>query len=123
MIGIAYHLVDRSATNGYWANLEDMQRTEVLLTQARALAPETERLLPVTAYWLRVLGRSEEAMVASEEAIRRFPNNPNGYAQLGHCKTIAGHAEEEIPLQAQAIRSTRAIRTCSIATGEWASPH
>jgi adenylate cyclase len=104
MVGIAYHLLDRSATNGYWANLEDMQRTEALLTQARALAPETERLLPVTAYWLRVLGRSEEAMVASEEAIRRFPNNPNGYAQLGHCKTITGHAEEEIPLQAQAIR-------------------
>jgi tetratricopeptide (TPR) repeat protein len=43
-------------------------------------------------------------MVIAGEAIRRFPNNPSGFVQLGHCKTETGHAEEEIPLQAQAIR-------------------
>jgi adenylate cyclase len=104
MIGVAYHLVDRRATVGHWANFEDMHRAEKLLTQARAIAPETERLPMVTAYWLRNMDRRAEAMVAAGEAIRRFPNNPSGYVQLGHCKTETGHAEDEIPLQAQAIR-------------------
>ena len=93
-----------------------------LLTQERAIAPETERLPVVTVYWLRIADRCGEAMLAAEEAIRRFSNGVGAYAVLGHCKTETGHAEEEIPLQAQAIRLNLAIHICSIATDAWASP-
>jgi hypothetical protein len=103
-------------------NLDTMHRAEKLLTQERAIAPETERLPVVTVYWLRIADRCGEAMLAAEEAIRRFSNGAGAYAVLGHCKTETGHAEEEIPLQAQAIRLNLAIHICSIATGAWASP-
>jgi hypothetical protein len=66
--------------------------------------PGTRPLPVVTVYWLRIVDRCGEAMLAAEEAIRRFSNGAGAYAVLGHCKTETGHAEEEIPLQAQAIR-------------------
>jgi TolB-like protein/DNA-binding winged helix-turn-helix (wHTH) protein len=104
MAGIAFLLVDRRATTASWGKLENKQRAESLLAQARALAPNASELLQVTAYWLQVLHRCGEAMVAAEEAIRRFPNSAGGYAQLGQCKIITGHAEEAIPLMRKVIR-------------------
>jgi adenylate cyclase len=104
MVGIANYLVDRRASTGSWGTLESKQRAESLLIQARALSPDSPILLGVTAYWLRILGRCREAMATAEEAIRRFPNSVGGYAQLGQCKPLTGHAEEEIPLIQKAIR-------------------
>jgi adenylate cyclase len=104
MVSIAYYLVDRRATTGSWGTLENMQRAESLLSQARAIAPDSQFLLGVTAYWLRMQGRCQEAMAVAEGAIRRFPNYVGGYAQLGQCKTVTGHAEEEIPLMEKTIK-------------------
>src|SRR5262249_33124981 len=55
------------------------------------------------AYWLRVLGRCDEAMALAEDSIRRFPNNPAAYIQLAQCKITTGQAEEAIPLLEKAI--------------------
>jgi adenylate cyclase len=105
MLGIAYHLVDRRATSGSWGTLENMLRAESLLTQARVIAPSLPNLLYVTAYWLRIRGRCDEAMAVAEEGIRRFPNYSAGnYSALGQCKIVTGHAEEAIPLMLKAIR-------------------
>jgi adenylate cyclase len=104
MVGIAYYLIDRRATTGSWGTLENKQRAESLLTQARAIAPGSQNLLSVTAYWLRIMRRCGEAMAIAEEAIRRFPNYARGYSQLAQCQAVNGHAEEEIPLMQKAIR-------------------
>jgi adenylate cyclase len=104
MVWIAYHLIERRGTSGSWGRLENKQRAETLLNQVRMIAPNLPFLPTVTAYWLRISGRCAEAMVAAEEAIRRFPNNPGGYVQLAQCKTLTGHAEEAIPLDQKAIR-------------------
>ena len=104
MLGIAYYLIDRRATIGYWGTLENAQRAEALLARVRAIAPDSRGLLLNTAYLLRIEGRYQEAMAAAEEAVRRYPNYAMGYSQLGQCKRDIGHPEEDIPLQEKAIR-------------------
>jgi adenylate cyclase len=104
MLGIAFFLVNRRATTGSWGTLENMQRAESLLSQARAIAPASLKLLNVTGYWLQVMRRYGEAEAIAEEIVRRFPNYARGYYRLAQCKIFTGHAEEAIPLMQQAVR-------------------
>jgi tetratricopeptide (TPR) repeat protein len=104
LVGVAYLLIDRRPGN--WGNFEDMQRAERLLTQARAIAPESAEVLDITLYWLRSVGRCQEVIEAAEQALKSDPNRMAAmtgvYNELGVCKTVTGHAEEEIALQARA---------------------
>ena len=81
-----------------------MQRVEMLVSQARAIAPDAEGLLNLMIQWYRKLERNQEAMAVAEDFIRRFPNNFLGYASLATSKIFAGHAEEAIPLEEKAIQ-------------------
>jgi TolB-like protein/DNA-binding winged helix-turn-helix (wHTH) protein/Flp pilus assembly protein TadD/rhodanese-related sulfurtransferase len=100
---IAFLLIEKS---GYpsWPTFDTMQRVERLLTQARSIAPGSEVVLNYTVQWLRWTGRYQEAMAVAEELVARFPNNPAGFFDLAQSKTMAGHAEEAIPLSESAIR-------------------
>jgi adenylate cyclase len=99
----AFLLIEKS---GYpsWSRADTMQRIERLLTQARAIAPDSEVVLNHTVQWLRGIGRYQEAIVVAEELVRRFPNNPAGFNALAQSKTIAGRAAEAIPLLERAIQ-------------------
>jgi TolB-like protein/DNA-binding winged helix-turn-helix (wHTH) protein len=98
----AFLLMERS---GYpLDNADDMQRAGQLLTQARAIAPSSWIVLNYTVQWLRRKDRWHEAIAVAEELVRRFPNNPVGFFDLAQSKTIAGHADEAIPLSERAIQ-------------------
>jgi adenylate cyclase len=85
-------------------NADDFQRAGRLLTQARAIAPSSWIVLNYAVQWLRRMDRWQEAIAVAEELVRRFPNNPTGFFDLAQSKTVAGHAEEAIPLQERAIQ-------------------
>jgi hypothetical protein len=99
MAKIAYFL-----TNDGWSSFESLQRAGRLLEQARALEPRSAPVLNSAVYWLRSVGRCAEAIEAAEHAIRIDPNrmrtHTGVYNELAVCKTIVGHAEEELSLQA-----------------------
>jgi tetratricopeptide (TPR) repeat protein/rhodanese-related sulfurtransferase len=101
MSSIAFLLMEKAYPG--WRTAEDMQRAEKLLMQARAIAPHSETVLNYTVQWLRKMGRYEEGVAVAEQLVRNYPNNPAGYFDLAQSKTIAGHAEEAIPLQEKAI--------------------
>ncbi len=83
-----------------------MQRAGLLLAQARSIAPGSAEVLNTTVYWLRSVGRCPEVIEAAEHAIRTDPNGmrmwTGVYNELAVCKTVTGHAGEEIVLQARA---------------------
>jgi TolB-like protein/tetratricopeptide (TPR) repeat protein len=105
LIGVAYFLIDGRPAD-VWGNFENMQRAGQLLAQARALAPGSAKVLNITLYWLRTVGRCAEVIEAAEHAIRIDPNRMRTetgiYNELAVCKTWTGHAEEELALQTQA---------------------
>ena len=102
LAGAAFLLMERS---GYPAdNADDIERAGRLLAQARAISPSSWIALNFTVQWLRKMDQWQEAIAAAEELVRRFPNNPVGFFDLAQSKTIAGHAEEAIPLQERAIQ-------------------
>lgn len=102
LAGTAFLLMEGS---GYPAdNVDDIERAGRLLAQARAIAPSSWVALNFTVQWLRKMDRWQEAIAAAEELVGRFPNNPVGFFDLAQSKTTAGHAEEAIPLQEQAIQ-------------------
>ena len=76
------------------------------LAQARSIAPGSAEVLNTTVYWLRSVGRCPEVIEAAEHAIRTDPNGmrmwTGVYNELAVCKTVTGHAGEEIVLQARA---------------------
>jgi adenylate cyclase len=98
---IANRLISKSYSG--WETAENMRRVEMLVTQARAIAPDSEGLLNLMILWYRKLGRNQEAMAVAEDLIRRFPNDFFGYSALSTSKVYAGHAEEAIPLLEKAI--------------------
>jgi adenylate cyclase len=98
---IANRLINKGTT---WETAENMQRVEMMVTRARAIAPDAEGLLGIMIQWYRKLERSQEAMAVAEDLIRRFPNNPFGYSALSTSKVFAGHAEEAIPLLEKSIQ-------------------
>jgi adenylate cyclase len=98
---IANRLINRGTT---WETAENMQRVEMMITRARAIAPDAEGLLGIMIQWYRKLERNQEAMAVAEELIRRFPNNLFGYSALSTSKIFAGHAEEAIPLLEKSIQ-------------------
>ena len=73
LIGVAYFLIDGRPAD-VWGNFENMQRAGRLLAQARALAPGSAKVLNITLYWLRTVGRCAEVIEAAEHAIRIDPN-------------------------------------------------
>jgi TolB-like protein len=99
---VAGRLINKSYPS--WETAENMQRVEMLVAQARAIAPDAEGLLNLLIQWYRKLERNQEAMPVAEDLIRRFPNNPFGYSALSTSKVFAGHAEEAIPLLAKSIQ-------------------
>jgi TolB-like protein/tetratricopeptide (TPR) repeat protein len=105
LTGVAYFLID-GMPGGVWGSFENMQRAGGLLAQARALAPGSARVLNITLYWLRTVGRCSEVIEAAEHAIRvdsnRMRTETGVYNELAVCKTWTGHAEEELALQTQA---------------------
>jgi adenylate cyclase len=105
LTGVAYYLID-GRPGGSWGDFENMQRAGRLLAQARSLALGSAKVLNVTLYWLRTLGRCAEVIEAAERAIRIDPNRMRTqtgiYNELAVCKTRTGHAEEELALQIQA---------------------
>ncbi len=97
-------LIERADTGDGWGNLETMQRAERLVAQALAIAPEARETLGAAFQWLRTLGRCEEAIPVAQQLIQRFPNYALGYAYLGSCEILTGHAEEDLPLEQKAIQ-------------------
>jgi TolB-like protein/rhodanese-related sulfurtransferase len=105
MIGVSYFMIDH-ALGSTWSSLDDMERTERLLKQARAIAPTAINVLWITANWLRSMGRCQEMIELAQQALRMdsYWTREALYYGLGKCKTMTGHAEEEISLQEKAIR-------------------
>jgi adenylate cyclase len=104
LVSVAYFLLVDVLAGGE-GTFEDLQRAERLLTQARAIAPNSGTVLNYTVYWLRLMGRCQEVIEAAQQAIEMDPNRGTGvYNELAICKTQTGYAEEEIPLQATANR-------------------
>lgn len=104
MATIAYYLLDRTVT-GRGVTSDDMHRAEQLLMQAHRIAPNSDIVLNYMVYWLSSTGRCQEVIELAQQAIQMDPNQGTGtYNELGKCKTMTGHAEEEIPLQAAADR-------------------
>src|SRR5271165_3502761 len=93
-----------SADRDGWGSLERMQRAAQLVARAREIAPDWWEVLGATFQWLRAMGRCQEAIPVAEKLIESFPNYALGYAYLGSCKLLTGHAEEDLPLEEKAIQ-------------------
>lgn len=92
-----------SADRAGWGNLEEIQRVEQLVAKASEIAPDNGEELGATFQWLRAMGRCREAIPVAEKLIQLFPNYALGYAYLGSCKILTGHADEDPPLEMKAI--------------------
>jgi class 3 adenylate cyclase/TolB-like protein len=105
MTYIAYYLANSTGYDG-WQNFDDLQRAERLLTQARAIAPESPVVFNTYVLWLRTVGRCAEVIEACQRAIQLRPNRTRVWLgifhELGRCKTWTGHAEEGIALEEEA---------------------
>jgi TolB-like protein/DNA-binding winged helix-turn-helix (wHTH) protein len=121
MAQVAYFLTDTD-----WRSFADVQRAGRLLEQARALDPRSALVLNNAVFWLRSVGRCAEAIEAAENAIRLDPNRlriyTGVYNELAVCKTRAGHAEEELALQALADQLNPRSPPGPTAIAAWASP-
>ena len=108
MTYIAFYLSQAAGRGDGWENFEDMQRAERLLSQARAIAPDSPVVLNAYVLWLRTVGRYAEVVEVCQRAIQMHPNRIRGlmgiYHELGRCKTWTGHAEEGIALEEEANR-------------------
>jgi adenylate cyclase len=105
MVGVAYFLIETSPI-GDWGSFENMQRAGRLLAQARVIEPESDMVLNTYVYWLRSVGRCQEAIEAAQRAMQTDPSRARVwtgiYNELAVCKTWTGHAEEAIALQKKA---------------------
>jgi len=85
-------------------NIEQRDRAEGLLARARAITLASELVLSAYAWFLRTLGRGQEAAVAARRLIELFPNHVCAYSVLGWCEIEAGHAEEAMSIVRAGIR-------------------
>src|SRR5580700_7089195 len=96
MVGVAYYLIETNPI-GSWGSFDDMRRAGELLEKARAIAPDSDLVLNTYVYWLRSVGRCQEAIEATQRAIQTDPNRARVwtgiYNELAVCKTWTGHAE------------------------------
>ncbi len=103
---VAYFLIDGSVGRHLGQFRATCNAPRRLLAQARALDPGSAKVLNISLFWLRTVGRCAEVIEAAEHAIRLDPNRMRTetgvYNELAVCKTWTGHAEEELALQAQA---------------------
>jgi TolB-like protein/DNA-binding winged helix-turn-helix (wHTH) protein len=104
MLGISFGLLLKAQANGGWDTSNNMRRVEQLIEQARAIAPDSAYLSNLTIQWLRTQGHYQEGITIAKELIRQFPNEEYGYYDLAQNLIVAGHADEAIPLEEQAIR-------------------
>jgi TolB-like protein/DNA-binding winged helix-turn-helix (wHTH) protein len=104
---IVFYLADDAINNG-WGTFGKLQRAERLITEARALAPNSEMVLNTYVEWLRAVDRCREAIETAERAIQTDPNRTRVwtglYNELARCKMMLGNAEEAISLHEQADR-------------------
>ena len=109
-----------------WGNFEHMQRAGRLLAQARTLEPGSPKVLSITLYWLRTVGRCAEVIEAAEHAIRIDPNRMRTetgvYNELAVCKTLPGMPRRNWRFRHRRISSIRAVPGSTAATATWASP-
>jgi adenylate cyclase len=98
LTGIAAIHIDKAMDQTRWLDANALARSEELLERARRIAPNSERVLAVSAAMLRSKDRCDQLTEAAEALIRRFPNLIAGYNFLGWCKLFNGHPEEELPL-------------------------
>ena len=93
----------QESTDDLWqrghASLEDDDFPVALacFQQALSLEPDDHELIHIVGYTLQRLGRHAEAIDYFQDSIRRFPEFPCAYADLGDSLAIAGqldHARE-----------------------------
>ena len=107
MTYIVFYLAGDAINNG-WRTFEKLQRAERLITEARALAPDSEMVLNTYVKWLRAVGRCPQAIEITERAIQTDPNRTRVwtgiYNELARCKMMLGDAEAAVSLHEQADR-------------------
>jgi len=82
----------------------DLERAEVALGRARALAPEDPRVLAREAHLARIGGRLEESAAALETLGRLEPGNVQGKVQRALLLERQGRPEEALGLMREAVR-------------------
>jgi TolB-like protein/class 3 adenylate cyclase len=82
----------------------DIQRAEVLATQALAAGPRSPLAHFARGQVLRTADRYQQAIPEYETVLALDRNWVNAYNALGQCKFFSGSIEETIPLEEQAIR-------------------
>ena len=82
----------------------DLARTEKLIDEALAAAPDSSWAHYVKGTVLRVKGRWEDAIAEFETARSLDRNNTGALQGLGWCKLFTGSLDEVIPLAEEAIR-------------------
>ncbi len=107
MTWIVFYVTSDAAYNG-WGTFGNLQRAERLITEARALAPNSDMVLNTYVVWLRATDRCSEAIETAERAIQTDPNRSRVwtglYNQLAWCKMRRGDAEAALTLHGQADR-------------------
>jgi serine/threonine-protein kinase len=82
----------------------DLERAEVALARARALAPEDPRVLAREAHLARIGGRLEESAAALETLGRLEPGDVQGRVQRALLLERQGRPEEALELMREAVR-------------------
>jgi len=101
---LAGALVNRTIQLFSQSPAADLARTEKLIDEALAAAPDSSWAHYVKGNVLRVKGRWEDAIAELETARSLDRNNTGALQGLGWCKLYTGSLDEVIPLAEEAIR-------------------
>jgi adenylate cyclase len=104
MMGTAYMLLETRKDRHSWFGSANYKRVEALLARAQDIAPTSEDVMAVFAYWQYVSKDCRQSMPAARRLIETYPNPTSGYGLLIECLIVTGHAEEVIPLLLKAVR-------------------
>ena len=106
LVGGAYFLIERRSP---WEIFGDMRLAESYALKAREIAPTAPEPAYVYMYWLKSVGRCPEVIELGRQLMRTDPEGVRSTvgiaSQLGQCLAQAGHAEEDIALQQQAMET------------------
>jgi TolB-like protein/DNA-binding winged helix-turn-helix (wHTH) protein/tetratricopeptide (TPR) repeat protein len=101
---LAEVLMDRAAPLGLGLSGDTLDRAQRLVAEAAALQPESNQVLWMRAYLLRIHQRWPEAIEGFQRLVEAYPNDSGGTFMLGLCMALSGHAEEAIPVIERSIR-------------------